>query len=172
MNQSIFAGLISMVHMQFRLPRLFCSSLFLFSINAIAQTTTVVPNTAESDVVQPDTLREDIIPSTDNGGQAVIFAPAKKRKAVQAVETGSKLKIDGRLDEVDWQRAKLVRQFVQVDPKQGAPATFGTDVRVLYNRQFLYISAFNRDSLGRRALRTPNFKRDFSAQAHDLFGVV
>ncbi|GAB3548664.1 carbohydrate binding family 9 domain-containing protein [Spirosoma fluminis] len=156
--------------MSFTLPRL--TLIFLFPIAVTAQTTTVIPNTAESDVVQPDTLREDLVPLSGNGGGAVIFAPAKKQRTIRAVEINEKLKIDGRLDEADWQRVAPIHQFIQVDPKQGTPATFDTDVRVLYNRQFLYIAAFNRDSAGRRALRTPNFKRDFSPQANDLFGVA
>ena len=144
---------------------------------SFAQTNPTVPNTAQSDVVQPDTVRENILAQPQLGGQtasgqAVIFAPPTRRKAIQAVEIGDKLKIDGRLDEVDWQRAKPIRQFTQVDPQQGRPANFATDVRVLYNRNYLYIAAFNHDSLGRRSLRTPNFKRDFSTQAHDLFSVV
>ncbi|GAB3987281.1 hypothetical protein GCM10028807_06910 [Spirosoma daeguense] len=106
------------------------------------------------------------------GTQAVIFQPSKVRKQIQAFETSAKLKIDGRLDEADWQRATPVSKFVQVDPQQGKPATFGTEVRVLYNRNFLYVAAVNRDALGRKALRTPNFKRDFNFRAHDQFGVV
>ena len=149
----------------------------LLSTFSFAQTNPVVPNTAQSGVIQQDTSREEAIDQrieneqTANG-QAVIFAPSQKRRTIQAVEISDKLKIDGRLDEADWLRGKPARKFVQVDPKQGRPATFDTDVRVLYNRQYLYIAAINHDSLGRRGLRSPNFKRDFSNQAHDLFGVV
>lgn len=145
--------------------------------HAFAQTNSTVPATAQSNVVQTDTTRKKVterpIPDQPTAaGQAVVFAPSKQRRAIRAIEISDKLKIDGHLEEADWQRAKPVSQFVQVDPKQGQPATFDTDVRVLYNRNFLYVAAINRDSLGRKAIRTPNFKRDFSAQAHDLFGVV
>ena len=146
--------------------------LFILTASVLAQTTPVIPNTAQSDQVQPDTLREALRPADDTGGQSVIFAPAKQPRSLQAVEIQDKLKIDGRLDEVAWQRAKPIRQFVQVDPQQGQPATFDTDVRVLFNHNYLYIAALNHDALGRRSLRAPNFKRDFSTQSHDLFGVV
>lgn len=152
-------------------PRILVACLLL-STTVRAQTTPVVPNTAQSDQVQPDTIREAADGLGPAGGQAVIFAPAKIRKRLEATEITDKLKIDGRLDEADWGRAKPLRQFVQVDPQQGRPANFDTDVRVLYNRSYLYIGAFNRDTLGRRGIRTPNFKRDFDSQSHDLFGVV
>ena len=146
---------------------------FVFFTAVRAQTTPVVPNTAQSDVVQSDTLRQKVNPvSADRGGQAVIFAPAKNRRTFQAVEITDKLKIDGRLDEADWQRAQPAQRFVQVDPQQGQAATFDTDVRVLFNRQYLYIAAFNRDSSGRKALRVPNFQRDFQFRAHDFFGIA
>ena len=144
---------------------------------SFAQTNSTVPNTAQSDIVQPDTTREEaidqqILTEQPGTGQAVIFAPSKKPRIIRAVEISDKLKIDGRLDEADWQLARPINRFIQVDPKQGRAATFDTDVRVLYNRHFLYIAAINHDSLGRKAIRTPNFKRDFSTMAHDLFGVV
>ncbi|GAB3891504.1 carbohydrate binding family 9 domain-containing protein [Spirosoma agri] len=153
------------------MPRLsvrFILNLFLFPVGALAQTITTVPNTAQTDAIQVDSTRLD---ATGTDKQSVIFAPAKKRVIIQATEIHDRLKIDGHLDEAVWQRAKPIRKFTQVDPKQGRPASFDTDVRVLYNRNFLYIAAINRDLLGRRALRVPNFKRDFSAQAHDLFSV-
>ena len=144
---------------------------------SLAQTNSTVPNTVQSTLIQSDTARDSSSKqniSTENPGtgQSVIFTPSLTRRTIQAVEIKNKLKIDGRLDEADWAHGTPIQRFVQVDPQQGHPATFGTDVRVLYNRQFLYISAVNHDSLGRKALRVPNFKRDFSTQAHDLFGVV
>lgn len=153
---------------------LFVFFAFLWTHASLAQTTTVVPNTAQSDRPLADTVREQ----ADGAGpvseprQALIFAPAKNRRTFRAVEIRDKLNIDGRLDEADWQRAKPFREFIQVDPQQGRPARFDTDVRVLYNQHFLYIGAFNHDSLGSRGIRTPNFMRDFDSQAHDSFGIV
>ncbi|ADB41815.1 carbohydrate binding family 9 domain-containing protein [Spirosoma linguale] len=162
--------------------------MFLFSVRNVflfvflpllsrAQTNPIAPTTTQYNVAaQPDStgdaITEETTPSTNVGaGQSVIFAPSVRRRAIQAVEIKNRLKIDGRLDEADWKQSKLARRFIQVDPQQGRPATFGTDVRIVYNRHFLYIAAINHDSLGRKALRVPNFKRDFSSRAHDLFGV-
>ena len=103
--------------------------------------------------------------------QAGIFAPSRNPRTIQAAEITNNLKVDGSLDETDWQRAVSVSNFFQVEPYQGNPLRTQTDVRVLYNRKFLYIAAFNRDTLGRKALRATNFKRDFDNQAHDYFSV-
>ncbi len=135
-----------------------------------AQTMPVGANPVNSEVAQPDTMQQDL--QIGNGGQKQIFAPPARRNRVRAIEISEKLKLDGRLDEAAWQRAESVGQFTQVDPHQGTPARFRTDVRVLFNRHYLYIAAINHDSLGRRGLRVPNFKRDFSDRTQDLFGVV
>ncbi|MGF7215821.1 hypothetical protein GGR92_001961 [Spirosoma lacussanchae] len=141
-------------------------TLLLLPFYTLAQTNPDIANTAQS-----DTVREEAH-ANNRGGQAVIFAPPTRRRSVQAVEVGSRLRIDGRLDEADWQRAHPLRRFVQVDPQQGRAATFDTEVRVLFNRQYLYIAAVNRDTAGRRSLRTPNFQRDFQSRAHDFFGIT
>ncbi|MCC6726724.1 MAG: carbohydrate binding family 9 domain-containing protein, partial [Saprospiraceae bacterium] len=64
--------------------------------------------------------------------------------------------------------AKPASNFVQVEPMQGQPATQETEIRVLYNKQFLYFGVFSKDSLGKQALRAVDFKRDFDFRQHDL----
>ncbi|WP_338873482.1 DUF5916 domain-containing protein [Spirosoma sp. SC4-14] len=148
----------------------FFISLFFLSINGLAQPAVFNAGTVQKDSVQLDSIAN----RTSAGalsGQTAIFAPSKKRRIIYATEVQDRLKIDGRLDETIWQHAVPAQQFVQVDPKQGQAATFDTEVRVLFNRHYLYIAAVNHDSLGRKAIRTPNFKRDFSSMAHDLFSV-
>src|SRR5215204_6722 len=39
--------------------------------------------------------------------------------------------IDGRLDEPDWTTAQVIDVFTQADPREGAPASARTTVRVL-----------------------------------------
>ena len=48
--------------------------------------------------------------------------------------------IDGRLDDVIWQDAIHITEFVQQNPVEGAPATEDTDVWIAYDRQNLYIA--------------------------------
>ncbi|MEE3201958.1 MAG: FlgO family outer membrane protein, partial [Acidobacteriota bacterium] len=48
--------------------------------------------------------------------------------------------IDGRLDDVIWQDAIHIAEFVQQNPVEGAPATEDTDVWIAYDSQNLYIA--------------------------------
>ncbi len=102
---------------------------------------------------------------------ATVFRPDSVKRQVEAIEIQSTLKIDGKL-EGEWQQAKPINNFFQVEPYQGQPIGFDTEVRVLYNRNYLYISAYNQDNSGKNALRVPDFRRDFSPRTHDLFGIT
>ncbi len=101
-----------------------------------------------------------------------IFLPDTIQKEIHAVAIQAHLRIDGKLEEAEWQLAKPVSNFVQVEPLQGEGANHDTEVRVLYNKHFLYIAAFCRDSLGKSAIRTPDMRRDFNFQEHDFFGIA
>jgi hypothetical protein len=80
---------------------------------------------------------------------SVVFAsnaaPVKSLGAVRAKEAVS---IDGRLDEKVWQSAPAASSFMQDAPTFGAPSAGGTEVRVAYDDQSLYIGA--------RMQRAPN----------------
>jgi len=47
--------------------------------------------------------------------------------------------VDGRLDDVIWQSAARINEFVQRTPIEGSPATEDTDVYVAYDSQNIYI---------------------------------
>ncbi len=98
---------------------------------------------------------------------AEIFKPDSIRKEIDAVQISSSLKIDGMLNEPEWKLTKPSPWFTEIEPYQGRPADFATDVKVLYNRQYLYFGIFSHDSLGRKAIRATDFKRDFNPQTHD-----
>jgi hypothetical protein len=101
-----------------------------------------------------------------------IFNPDSLRKEIEAVQITSVLHIDGILNEPEWSLAKPQSRFVQIEPYQGLAPNFQTDVRVLYNRQFLYFGIFAHDSLGRKAIRATDFKRDFDYRQHDLISLA
>jgi len=73
-----------------------------------------------------------------------------------AARAEGELRIDGRLDEKDWASASVTDSFTQIDPAEGKPATQRSEVRVLYDDDFLYVGARLHDSgqitarLGRR----------------------
>jgi Domain of unknown function (DUF5916)/Carbohydrate family 9 binding domain-like len=102
----------------------------------------------------------------------VFFKPDSVKKQVNAVPITSYLRIDGVLDEPEWKLASFSPRFVQIEPYQGKAASQETEVKVLYNKQYLYIGVFSHDSLGRKAIRATDFKRDFNAGQHDVVNLV
>ena len=61
------------------------------------------------------------------------------RPAAVAVRVDVAPVIDGRLDDEVWSRAQPIRDFVQVEPFEGAAPTEKTEVRVLYDTRNLYV---------------------------------
>ncbi|HYM94181.1 MAG TPA: DUF5916 domain-containing protein, partial [Chitinophagaceae bacterium] len=50
---------------------------------------------------------------------------------------------------------------------QGKAPNFETQVKILYNRQYLYFGITCYDSLGKKAIRATDFRRDFNFRSHD-----
>lgn len=73
-------------------------------------------------------------------------APATEKKQLQAVPTGTSLRIDGVLSEEAWQNAPFADDFITLEPNPGLPGTQKTEVRVLYDNTGIYIGATCRDS--------------------------
>ncbi len=68
--------------------------------------------------------------------------PNGQRKRAQAVRIqGRSLHLDGRLDESAWQSAHWIDDFLQKDPKEGAPCGERTEVGILYDSDALWIGA-------------------------------
>ena len=100
-----------------------------------------------------------------------VFPPPENPPILEALRTSSELRIDGQLDEADWQKASPVSGFTQEEPEQGAPPSFDTEVRVLYDDDNLYISAVCFDSEGPGGIRVQDLRRDFDFFENDVFGV-
>lgn len=66
-------------------------------------------------------------------------APDGERPSLRAVRIETAPRIDGLLDEAVWASANVVDRFVQQEPQEGQPATDRTEVRVLFDRNRLYI---------------------------------
>jgi hypothetical protein len=65
---------------------------------------------------------------------------------IGAVRTAVPPVIDGRLDEPVWQTAAVIDQFTQQEPNEGAPVSERTEVRILYDENYLYIGLHAFDS--------------------------
>jgi hypothetical protein len=100
-----------------------------------------------------------------------IFKPDSIKKEIIATLIQSSLHIDGILNEPEWQLAKPSPRFTQIEPYQGSAPQFETTVKVLYNRQNLYLGAFLKDTMGKKAIRAIDFKRDFDYLANDLINI-
>lgn len=103
---------------------------------------------------------------------AALFKPDSVRNVLRAIPIQTMLRIDGRLNDAEWQRASPSTGFTQIEPFQGEQPRHRTQVRVLYNRQYLYVGIVASDSLGKRAIRATDFKRDFNARSHDHVGLA
>jgi hypothetical protein len=67
------------------------------------------------------------------------------KKGLEAVRTAVPPRIDGYLDDIVWEKAPIATDFVQYSPFSGRPASFRTEVRVLYDDEALYIAAMMYD---------------------------
>ena len=101
-----------------------------------------------------------------------MFKPLEQRKEIQPLKIERVLKADGHLDEAEWVKAPAVNVDFQVEPFQGRKASFSSTVKLLYNRQFLYVAAILQDSIGKNSYRAPNLKRDYAFEENDLFGIA
>ena len=102
--------------------------------------------------------------------------------------------IDGVLDDAVWQRANVIDDFTQVEPRQGAAPSERTEIRILIDDETLYfgISCYDsepegivdltlqrvrysrREDSDRRAstLQQPNFSFSDNAAAHYQAGLA
>ncbi|MEO0338280.1 MAG: DUF5916 domain-containing protein [Bacteroidota bacterium] len=102
----------------------------------------------------------------------VTFEPPAEATKVQAVRAAQAITIDGVLDEADWLSAPIITEFIQKDPTQGAEATMSTEARILFDEEYLYVSAICKTTNGKTDIRTQNMQRDFSYFQNDLFGIA
>lgn len=100
------------------------------------------------------------------------FPPPVEAPIINAVKTSTKITIDGRLEEADWNQAPMVADFFRREPRQGGEISFPTEVRFLYDDKHLYIGASCQDSSGIQGVRVQDLRRDFSWGENDIFGVA
>ncbi len=95
---------------------------------------------------------------------------ANNKKVVYAVETNSKIKIDGKLDEQAWQKAAPATGFIQMEPSNGEKASQKTIVKVLYDNTGIYIGAIMLDKNPSEIRRDLTNRDEFGVA--DMFGVL
>ena len=96
---------------------------------------------------------------------------ADGRRTVTAVETRGGITLDGALDEEAWRLAEPATDFVQAEPLEGQPASQPTDVRLVFDRDALYIGVDCRDEADARTIIN-DIRKDFPAGDQDTFEVI
>jgi len=94
------------------------------------------------------------------------------RRHLVARRATAKITIDGRLDEADWVNAPVARDFVQSRPDYAPTTKYPSEVRILFDADYLYIGGFHRDSAGLASMRLPDLRRDFEPPEADDFAIT
>lgn len=85
-------------------------------------------------------------------------------------ETSEKIKIDGELLEKTWGECNIAADFYQSVPFDTSYAKTKTEVKVTYDKKFIYIAAICYDDLPGEYI-IQSLKRDYSYPISDAFGV-
>ena len=127
-----------------------------FIVAALASLLAAIPAVAQ--VPAPTTPRE-------------LHRATDTRREVRATRASAGIRLDGLLDDDAWRAAEPASGFVQSEPLSGQPASQQTDVRILYDADFLYIGAFMHDSNPSLAV-VNDIRKDFSEADQDDFEVM
>ena len=102
---------------------------------------------------------------------AINYDTIHLEKRITAVRTTAPIMLDGALDEAAWRDAPVANGFVQNDPREGNPATYDTEVRVLYTDDALYFGVFAHDDEPSKIV-VNDLKKDYNRDASDGFRVI
>ena len=92
-----------------------------------------------------------------------------ERPQALAVAARQDIRVDGRLDEVEWQGTPVATDFIQSEPREGDPATEDTEVWVAYDETHLYVAAYLHDSA---EPTVTEIRKDFAEATQDGFQVI
>ena len=101
---------------------------------------------------------------------AAAKATAAPKRQLRALRISTPPKLDGLLDEAEWQAAPLAGQFIELEPTPGRPEKHPTEVRVLYDDAAIYVGAVMHD------VAQDSIFRELTARDNignsDFFGVM
>jgi len=105
------------------------------------------------------TLLATATPSLQARAQHIdsVSAPAP---VAHASRRNGAIEIDGSLDDSAWKLATPITELRQIQPREGAPASVRTEIRILYDDEALYIGARMYEPDGARGVRAPLARRD------------
>src|SRR5687768_18318286 len=120
------------------------------------------PKTAPAVVTSSAPQVDPVRPSAD----AVEVIPAPGRPGLRVATTALRPKIDGKLDDRCCQDAAMIRDFTQVEPKEGAAPSERTEVRMVHDRDYLCIAVRCFDREPGKIVAT-QMQRDSSGDSDD-----
>ena len=100
--------------------------------------------------------------------QAGAQEPGRRAKATR-VDRAPKL--DGTLDDAEWQLASPISDFLQREPFEGQPPSEKTQVRVLYDKHEVYFGVLCFDSDPTKIVAR-ELRRDVSQELDDYFEII
>ena len=104
--------------------------------------------------------------------QEIDWAALQKNSVMTATRIEGEIKMDGILDEEEWEQAIPYSNFTQKIPDTGEPATEQTEIRILYNQDTLYIGAHLWDSEGKDGIVVTDITKDYMTRNSDGLQVM
>ena len=104
--------------------------------------------------------------------QDIDWDALQKNSVMTATRIEGEIKMDGILDEEEWEQAIPYSNFTQKTPDTGEPATEQTEIRILYNQDTLYIGAHLWDSEGKDGIVVTDITKDYMTRNSDGLQVM
>ena len=98
-----------------------------------------------------------LLPLFVQSQDATVFEPDSIRKSIQSQKISTSIKIDGILNENEWKLSPSSPRFTMIEPFQGNAPNHETQVKVLFNKNFLYVGIYARDTMGKKAIKPIRF---------------
>ena len=145
-----------------------------FAIVVLAAAPSLAQNGATGSVTIPAAGRPDGAPrpaAQPGAASSINYDTIHLEKRLSAVRAVSGVKLDGVLDEPAWSEAPVANGFIQNDPREGTPATYDTEVRVLYSDDALYFGVWAKDAEPSKII-VSDLKKDYGTGGSDGFRIV
>lgn len=90
---------------------------------------------------------------------------------IQSIKIDKKLKIDGKLDEPEWNLGRSASNFIQLEPDEGKSASESTVISILYDDNNLYLGIKCFDSQPEKIVANV-MCRDADLSKNDMVGIL
>ena len=118
-------------------------------------------------------LRLPLLSAQETGSQAGEEQPGTQEsvRTATAGRVEQAPKMDGTLNDILWQQATPISNFLQHEPFEGQAPTEKTEVRVLYSKHEIYFGVMCFDSKPNKIIAT-ELRRDVPQELDDYFEIV